>query len=30
MPREAIARGAADRIAPLGTIARELLLAAAR
>ena len=30
MPKEAIARGAADRIAPLGTIARELLLAAAR
>ena len=30
MPREAIARGAADRIAPLGGIAHELLLAAAR
>jgi two-component system chemotaxis response regulator CheB len=30
MPKEAIARGAADRIVPLGTIARELLHAAAR
>jgi two-component system chemotaxis response regulator CheB len=30
MPREAIARGAADRIVPLGSIARELLLATAR
>ena len=30
MPKEAIARGAVDRIAPLGAIARELLHAAAR
>ncbi|WP_242095350.1 MULTISPECIES: chemotaxis response regulator protein-glutamate methylesterase [unclassified Sphingomonas] len=30
MPKEAIARGAADRIAPLNHIARELLQAAAR
>ncbi len=30
MPKEAIARGAADRIAPLDAIARELLHAAAR
>jgi two-component system chemotaxis response regulator CheB len=30
MPKEAIARGAADRVAPLGAIARELLHAAAR
>lgn len=30
MPKEAIARGAADRIAPLGKIAREMLHAAAR
>ncbi|MEA1084971.1 MAG: chemotaxis response regulator protein-glutamate methylesterase [Sphingomonas sp.] len=30
MPKEAIARGAADRVVPLGAIARELLLAAAR
>jgi two-component system chemotaxis response regulator CheB len=30
MPKEAIARGAADRVVPLGRIARELLQAAAR
>lgn len=30
MPKEAIARGAADRIVPLGAIARELLQATAR
>ncbi len=30
MPKEAIARDAADRIVPLGTIARELLAASAR
>ena len=30
MPKEAIARGAADRIVPLGTIAQELLQATAR
>lgn len=30
MPKEAIARGAADRIVPLGAIARELLHATAR
>jgi two-component system chemotaxis response regulator CheB len=30
MPKEAIARGAADRVVPLGAIARELLLATAR
>lgn len=30
MPREAIARGAADRVVPLGDIARELLAATAR
>ncbi len=30
MPKEAIARGAAERIAPLGSIARELLAAATR
>ncbi|GHC82970.1 protein-glutamate methylesterase/protein-glutamine glutaminase [Novosphingobium pokkalii] len=30
MPKEAIARGAADRIVPLGAIAQELLHAAAR
>ena len=30
MPKEAIARGAADRVVPLGSIARELLLATAR
>ncbi|GAA4217730.1 chemotaxis response regulator protein-glutamate methylesterase [Sphingomonas endophytica] len=30
MPKEAIARGAADRIVPLGRIARELLTATAR
>jgi len=30
MPKEAIARGAADRIVPLDAIARELLLATAR
>ncbi|WP_137679817.1 protein-glutamate methylesterase/protein-glutamine glutaminase [Aurantiacibacter suaedae] len=30
MPKEAIARGAADKVVPLGTIARELLHAASR
>lgn len=30
MPKEAIARGAADRVVPLGRIARELLQASAR
>jgi two-component system chemotaxis response regulator CheB len=30
MPKEAIARGAADRVIPLGTIAREVLTATAR
>ena len=30
MPKEAIARGAADKVVPLGAIARELLQAAAR
>ncbi|HEX7872784.1 MAG TPA: chemotaxis response regulator protein-glutamate methylesterase [Sphingobium sp.] len=30
MPKEAIARGAADRVVPLGSIARELLHATAR
>ncbi len=30
MPKEAIARGGAERIAPLGSIAREMLRAAAR
>jgi two-component system chemotaxis response regulator CheB len=30
MPKEAIARGAADRVVPLNAIARELLLAATR
>lgn len=30
MPKEAIARGAADRVVPLGAIARELLLATTR
>ena len=30
MPKEAIARGAADRVVPLGRIARELLQATAR
>ena len=30
MPKEAIARGAADRVLPLGSIAREMLHAAAR
>ncbi|MDJ0276260.1 chemotaxis response regulator protein-glutamate methylesterase [Sphingomonas sp. 2R-10] len=30
MPKEAIARGAADRVVPLGAIARELLQATAR
>ena len=30
MPKEAIARGAADRIVPLGNIARELLQASVR
>ena len=30
MPKEAIARGAADKVIPLGAIARELLHATAR
>jgi two-component system chemotaxis response regulator CheB len=30
MPKEAIARGGADRVIPLGAIARELLQATAR
>jgi len=30
MPKEAIARGAADKVVPLGSIARELLLASTR
>jgi two-component system chemotaxis response regulator CheB len=30
MPKEAIARGAADKVVPLGRIARELLTATAR
>ena len=30
MPKEAIARGAADKVVPLGRIARELLSATAR
>jgi two-component system, chemotaxis family, protein-glutamate methylesterase/glutaminase len=30
MPKEAIARGAVDRVVPLGAVAREILMAAAR
>ncbi len=30
MPKEAINRGAADKVVPLGSIARELLTATAR
>jgi two-component system, chemotaxis family, protein-glutamate methylesterase/glutaminase len=30
MPKEAIARGAADKVIPLGSVARELLQATAR
>jgi two-component system chemotaxis response regulator CheB len=30
MPKEAIARGAADKVIPLGGVARELLHATAR
>jgi two-component system chemotaxis response regulator CheB len=30
MPKEAIARGAAEKVVPLGAIARELLEAASR
>jgi two-component system chemotaxis response regulator CheB len=30
MPREAIANGCVDRVVPLGNVARELLMAAAR